>query len=202
MSPQKLSYAIPKSIAERKVLRRIDSANQIMLVIRPEFPGFWSRVTALSIGAVLFLLVAALSISLGGMALTVIGCLSLIGFAVTVMGLLMAWNRSRMRVIFELQREHLCVRKMAPISRSRKVFARTILADLVVHERGSDRGGDNETYCLRLYLTWNQETYHYDFLHGQPLDLLRNVVDILRLELGWPGEDSKSGPDAEKISDA
>jgi hypothetical protein len=55
--------------------------------------------------------------------------------------------------------------------------------------------------CIQILSTYKKRKYHHEFLSGREVQLLREIVNALRVELGWLPQDPKTEREKDKLEE-
>jgi hypothetical protein len=188
----KLSYETPRKKAARVVLERFDTPDRVTLVVHPEAWWLLPLAAVLVLGAIFFAALFGLEVlpqndprfNWDAMAVCAsVGCILL---------LVKAWGVSRSRVVFEVWADRMYVIRVGPFSRPQQVWARSTLDDVVVRRSRPPDNEPPETCRLRVFSTYKGRKCRHDFLEGRRLELLRELANALRAELGWAAQDRET----------
>ncbi len=170
-----------------------------MLVVDLDSTWFPAAAAFLLIGAIGFALMSAPDVSVIGISRPPWRVFCIICSVVFALGLLKAWDASRRRMSFELRQKGLYISRFGPFHRSTQFWARSTLEDIRVNERRTSEHLDEtstapETWnsCIQIKSTYKKRKYHHEFLSGREVEVLREIVNALRVELGWLPQDPKT----------
>lgn len=201
----KLSYQTRREQEQPAPLEQYKTAQRMMLVVDLDSTWFPGAATFLLITAVGFALLSAPDVSVIGISRPPWRVLCIMCSVVCALGLLRAWDASRRRMSFEIARKGLYVSRFGPLHRSTQFWARSTVDDIRVNEKRDGTVDDGNVAperwiaCIQIISTYKKRKYNHEFLSGREVELLREMVNALRMELGWLPQDPTTEREKDKL---